>query len=124
MSAQTRIDKAGLFESITRLLRGESVETLYKVSWVLDMRRRGLLSVQHTAWNREPEVFNLLKDMAQITPDRLLPKGLTGYYSVAPKATIAIHELVDLVRDLCVTHGLCSCDTLDSVEDTVSSPKE
>lgn len=124
MLVQTRIDKASLFESITRLLRGESVETLYKVSWVLDMRRRGLLPVQHVAWNREPEVFELLNNMAQITPNGFLPKGLTGYYSVAPKVIIAIHELVDLVRDLCVIHALDSCDIIDSVEDTVSSPKE
>lgn len=124
MLVQTKMTKASLFESITRLLRGETAETLYKVSWILAMRRDGLLTVQHTAWEREPEVFELLNNMAKITPNGLLPKGLAGYYSVAPKVTIAIHELVDLVRDLCVTHILDSCDTIDSVEDTMSTPKE
>lgn len=100
LSVQNRIDKASLFTSITGLLRGQSTETLYKVSWVLAMRRDGSLTLQHFAWEREQEVFRLLEDMVQITPGKLLPKGLTGYYSVAPSVTIAIHELVDLVRDL------------------------
>lgn len=100
MSIQDKIDKASLFESITGLLRGQSVETLYKVSWILAMKREGSITLQHMVWDRELDVFGLLEDMVRITPGKLLPKGLSGYYSVAPSVTIAIHELVDLVRDL------------------------
>lgn len=106
MSVQNRIDKASLFTSITGLLRGQSVETLYKVSWILAMKREGSITLQHLVWEREPDVFGLLEDMVQITPGKLLPKGLSGYYSVAPSVTIAIHELVDLVRDLKVIEVL------------------
>lgn len=74
------------------------------------MRREGSITLQHLVWEREPGVFGLLEDMVRITPGKLLPKGLSGYYSVAPNVTIAIHELVDLVRDLAVINVLTKED--------------
>lgn len=100
LSGHKEMTKPELFESITKILRNETTDTLYKVSWILAMRRKGMLKVQHTAWGLAPEVVAVLNCIAQLSPNGLLPKGLTGYYSVASNVTIAIHELVDLVRDL------------------------
>ena len=100
MSGHEALSKPELFESITEILRNESEVTLYKVSWILAMRRKGMLQLQHIAWQLEPEVLSMLNCIAQLSPNGLLPKGMVGYYSVASNVTIAIHELVDLVRDL------------------------
>lgn len=100
MSGHEALTKPELFESITEILRNESEDTLYKVSWILAMRRKGIVQLQHVAWGLEPEAVDMLNCISQLSPNGLLPKGLTGYYSVASNVTIAIHELVDLVRDL------------------------
>lgn len=92
--------KPELIESITEILQNAPHDTLYKVSWALNMRREGMLKVQHVAWGHSPEVVAVLNCIAQLSPHGLLPKGLTWYYSVDYNVTIAIHELVDLVRDL------------------------
>lgn len=100
LSGHKELTKPELFESITEILRNESEDTLYKVSWILAMRRKGMVQLQHVAWGLEPEAVDMLNCISQLSPNGLLPKGLTGYYSVASNTTIAIHELVNLVRDL------------------------
>ena len=100
MSGHEALTKPELFESITKILRNETTDTLYKVSWILAMRRKGMVQLQHVAWGLEPEAVDMLNCISQLSPNGLLPKGMVGYYSVSPRVTVAIHELVDLVRDL------------------------
>lgn len=100
LSGHKEMTKPELFESITKILRNESNDTLNKVVWLLAMRRKGMVQLQHVAWGLEPEAVDMLNCISQLSPNGLLPKGMVGYYSVSPRVTVAIHELVDLVRDL------------------------